>query len=64
MSVLLVDLINGDVKCSISPLAHGQGLINPELCCRHRITLREGCQVEPKLLPIRTRLQEVTLLLH
>lgn len=64
VSVLLVDLINRDVKSSISPLAHRQGLINPELCRCHRLTLREGRQVEPKLLPIWTRLQEVALLLH
>lgn len=64
MSVLSLDLIDGDVQCSVGPLAHRQGLIDPKLCRRHRLTLRERSQVETKLLPVWTRLQEVTLLLH
>lgn len=64
MSVLSLDLVDGDVQRSVGPLAHRQGLIDPELCCRHRLPLREGRQIETKLLPVRTRLQEVTLLLH
>lgn len=64
MSVLSLDLVDGDVQCSVGPLAHRQSLVDPELCRRHRLTLREGRQVETKLLPVWTRLQEVTLLLH
>lgn len=64
MSVLSLDLVDGDVQGSVGPLAHRQRLIDPKLCRRHRLALREGGQVETKLLPVRTRLQEVALLLH
>lgn len=64
MSVLPLDLVNGDVQCSVGPLAHRQGLVDPELSRSHCLTLRQRCQVETKLLPVGTRLQEVPLLLH
>lgn len=64
MSVLSLDLVDRDVQRSVGPLAHRQGLVDPELGRRHRLSLREGRQVETELLPVRTRLQEVALLLH
>lgn len=64
MSVLSLDLVDGDVQGSVGPLAHRQGLIDAKLCCSHRLALREGGQIETKLLPVWTRLQEVALLLH
>lgn len=64
MSVISLDLIDGDVQGPVGPLAHRQGLIDPKLSGCHRLTLRERRQVETKLLPVRTRLQEVALLLH
>lgn len=64
VSVISLDLVDGDVQGSVGPLAHRQGLIDPKLCGCHCLTLRERRQVETKLLPVRTRLQEVTLLLH
>lgn len=64
VSVLSLDLVDGDVQRPVGPLAHRQGLIDAELCRCHRLTLREGCQVEAKLLPVGAGLQEVTLLFH
>lgn len=64
VSVISLDLVDGDVQGSVGPLAHRQGLIDPKLCGCHRLALRERRQVETKLLPVRTRLQEVALLLH
>lgn len=64
MSVLALDLIDGDVECPIGPLAHCQGFIDAELGCGHRLALRQRRQVEAKLLPVGSRLQEVSLLFH
>lgn len=64
MSVLSFDLIDGDVQRTVCPLADRQGLIDTKLRGCHRLTLREGSQVKTKLLPVRTGLQEVALLLH
>lgn len=64
VSVLSLDLVDGDVQRSVCPLAQRQGLIDTKLCRCHCLTLREGSQVEAELLPVWTGLQEVTLLLH
>lgn len=64
VSVLSLDLVDGDVQRPVGPLAHRQGLIDAELCRRHRLTLREGRQVKAKLLPVGPGLQEVALLFH
>lgn len=64
MSVLSLDLVDGDVQGAVGPLAHGQGLIDAKFCCCHRLALREGRQVEAKLLPVGPGLQQVALLLH
>lgn len=64
VSVLSLDLVDGDVQCPVGPLAQRQGFIDTKLCCRHGLTLGERRQVKSKLLPVRTRLQEVALLLH
>lgn len=61
---LSLDLVDGDVKGSVRSLAHRQGLVNPKLGRRHRLTLREGGQVKSKLLPVGTGLQQVPLMLH
>lgn len=64
VSVLPLDLIDGDVECAVGPLAHRQGFIDAELGCCHRLALREGRQVKAKLLPVGSRLQQVSLLFH
>lgn len=64
MSVLSLDLIDGDVECPVGTLAHRQGFIDAELGRCHRLALREGRQVEAKLLPVGSRLQQVPLLFH
>ena len=64
MFVLPLDLVDGDVQGAVGPLAHGQGLINAELCSRDRLPLGEGRQVKTELLPVRPWLQQVPLLLH
>lgn len=62
--IISLDLVDRDVQGSVCPLAHRQRLVDPKLRCSDRLTLREGRQVEAKLLPVWTRLQEVALLLH
>lgn len=62
--VFSFDLVDRDVQRPVRSLADGQRLVDPKLCRRHRLTLRQRRQVEAKLLPVRTRLQQVALLLH
>ena len=64
MSVVSLDLVDGDMEGAVSPLAHRQGLVDTELCGGHRLPLREGGEVEAELLPVGPGLQQIPLLLH